>query len=286
MTLRRSREGQRPTGPGLGTQKHRRGETRWPGSRIGGAVASHGTSHRALRLRSSRQASASRRRSGRRPTGPSSRLAGQPGAIRRARVGGLRVVAAALLRHGVHENGTEHGDRVAQAPGEPGTFTTRVWPACPARPRESMAVGTPRPRPSARSASSMPGTRRSITRRWPPGCGRSARARCRRWSAPRRSRPAPLPAGRARRAAVVHDVRPVDLEPEPGQPLDEQGAAPVGVDAVGRRFDATTTSARGVLMPGSSRRRLAAGLASTRTSVSTRAFSTALTMSIRSARRP
>src|SRR6478735_2229970 len=46
-------------------------------------------------------------------------------------------------------------------PREPGRFTTRQSPAIPARPRESIAVGTPLATPAARIASAMPGTSRS-----------------------------------------------------------------------------------------------------------------------------
>ena len=67
-------------------------------------------------------------------------------------------------------------------PREPGRLTTRQSPATPARPRESIAVGTPLATPAARIASAMPGHLAVEQRpRSPRASGRWGSGRCRRW---------------------------------------------------------------------------------------------------------
>jgi hypothetical protein len=68
---------------------------RGPGA-PGGGVASHGASHATLRSRTARHWAASLRRIGRRPTGPSWSVTGQPGAM--SLPSGLVVPPVAVVR--------------------------------------------------------------------------------------------------------------------------------------------------------------------------------------------
>ena len=71
------------------------------------------------------------------------------------------MVTAGDLGEGVTQHRLEHVERVGHAAARAGRLATKVRPATPTRPRDSMAVGTPLATPAARIASATPGTSRS-----------------------------------------------------------------------------------------------------------------------------
>ena len=248
--------------------------------RPGGTVASHGRSQSGCAARTACQlVGVGPAQRADRPRPATRSRAGHPGAVPDRPVSGRS-------RRPARPRGGRRGSRTARPsftpPREPGRLTTRQSPAIPARPRDSIAVGTPLADAVRRgSPRRCRAPRGRAAARSPPGCGRSGVSPVPPVVSTSRAPAATAARDRlAHRVAVGHDDG-VAAPRSPARAAQPTISGPVssaydpGRGAVGRDDAPPPGRLIACHVPRAGRR----VLLSTRMSVMVAALSTALTMS-------